>query len=456
MKNKALLLLALVQVMTLSCIRIIPTEAPLKGKSFCDFATLWQENFFFRWQWDEGKDNYLDSAIHINNYVLPRSNDERSKHELSLLKLSSLCAKNEYDKAFNFIDSIEFDDYEYSCYKQVILNRIHAMERQSVEDIPERNFYLREAVDLLHDYLTNHKVGFGSKLGASWVTSWENGSNKGNISGTDGYSYETTVENIASSIIVHEWYSHLMKRNGSKMHSHRLAYKNVINYKLLWDATTEDYKAFNLGALQYYTFNETGRDKVDKPYRRLYNLYYGKCFNNIKDFVDKCLLEEYATEDKGLNNGGNLHHTNDSIIVTYVNFSRLNKFLEYSIIYSPSNNCLTIHPVNNKDHVMIVQDDDKQKFISFIDEFYISKKSTIIEHKTLKDERVEYDIPCIGVSCFNGISRTIYSQTYLGDGEYELVFSPSFMDFQKLLIKLINEYDRNCINPKPPYRCRYY
>ena len=75
------------------------------------------------------------------------SNDERSKHELSLLKLSSLCAKNEYDKAFNFIDSIEFDDYEYSCYKQVILNRIHVMERQSVEDIPERNFYFREAVD---------------------------------------------------------------------------------------------------------------------------------------------------------------------------------------------------------------------------------------------------------------------------------------------------------------------
>ena len=105
---------------------------------------------------------------------------------------------------------------------------------------------------------------------------------------------------------------------------------------------------------------------------------------------------------------------------------------------------------------MIVQDDDKQKFISFIDEFYISKKSTIIEHKTLKDERVEYDIPCIRVSCFNDTSRTIYSQTYLGDGEYELVFSPGFMDFQKLLIKLINEYDRNCITPKPPYRCRYY
>ncbi len=303
--------------------------------------------------------------------------------------------------------------------------------------------------------LTNHKVGFGSKLGASWVTSWENGSNKGNISGTDGYSYETTVENIASSIIVHEWYSHLKKRNGDKMRSHRLAYKNVINNKLLWDATTEDYKAFNLGALQYYTFSETGRDKVDKPYRRLYNLYYGKCFNNTKDFVDKCL--EYATDAKSIQRSGDFYHTNDSIIVTYVNFSRLNRFWKYNIIYSSSNNCLIIHPMNIKDNLMMVQNDEKkQKFISFIDEFYISKKSTIIEHKTLKDERVEYDIPCIEVRCFNGIAMTLYSQTHLGDGEYELIFSPNYLDFQSLLIELINEYDSNYLKQKTPYRCRYY
>ena len=168
------------------------------------------------------------------------------------------------------------------------------------------------------------------------------------------------------------------------------------------------------------------------------------------------LFDNAENNDKDIKKEENIHHTNDSIIVIYVNFSRLNKFLEYSIIYSPSNNCLTIHPVVNKNHVMIVQDDDKQKFISFIDEFYISKKSAIIERKTLKDERVEYDIPRIGVSCFNGTSKTLCSQTYLGDGEYELVFSPGFMDFQKLLIKLVNECDRNYMTPKPLYRCRYY
>ena len=190
--------------------------------------------------------------------------------------------------------------------------------------------------------------------------------------------------------------------------------------------------------------------------------FFSICLSDgAMEIQSKAAMDDYRqlpilTDDKGIKKEGNNHHKNDSIIVTYVNFSRKNKFWEYNIIYSPSNNCLTIHPMINKDNVMIVQDDDKQKFISFIDEFYISKKSTIIERKTLKDERVEYDIPRIGVSCFNGTSKTLCSQTYLGDGEYELVFSPSFMDFQKLLIKLVNECDRNYMTPKPLYRCRYY
>ena len=57
------------------------------------------------------------------------------------------------------------------------------------------------------------------------------------------------------------------------VNSHRLAYKNVINYKPLWNKTTDDYKAFNLQMLLEYTTKETGRNIVDKPYRRLYNKY---------------------------------------------------------------------------------------------------------------------------------------------------------------------------------------
>ena len=66
-------------------------------------------------------------------------------------------------------------------------------------------------------------------------------------------TYETTVENIQSSVIVHEWYSHIMKKNGDRFKSHRLAYKNVINYKTLWNKTTDSYKRFYLKQLLLYT-----------------------------------------------------------------------------------------------------------------------------------------------------------------------------------------------------------
>ena len=72
-------------------------------------------------------------------------------------------------------------------------------------------------------------------------------------SGNNYIQYENTVENIASSIIVHEWYSHGKKYSSDDKKSHRLAYKNVINYKFLWNKTTDKYKYFNLYNLWYYT-----------------------------------------------------------------------------------------------------------------------------------------------------------------------------------------------------------
>ncbi len=102
---------------------------------------------------------------------------------------------------------------------------------------------------------------------------WWTDPNTWEINGTDGYKYETTVENLVSSIIVHEWYSHAHKKTNDILKSHRLAYKNVINYKTFWNRTTDNYKYFYLRQLRYYTEQETGRSQVDRKYRRLYNQY---------------------------------------------------------------------------------------------------------------------------------------------------------------------------------------
>lgn len=114
-------------------------------------------------------------------------------------------------------------------------------------------------------------------FGGSWgVPTSQAGKGKGNIYGSDKYGYETTVENIQSSVVVHEWYSHLQKGNRDAMKSHRLAYKNVINYKALWNNTTDRYKGFNMLQLRNYTERETGRTKVDPLYMNLYNKYSKK------------------------------------------------------------------------------------------------------------------------------------------------------------------------------------
>ena len=165
MKNKALIVLTsiFIIILSISCFRVPPPENALKDKSFCDSCNTVADKLFFKWQYEvEYDDKYLDSIINIINYAMPKCDNEDSKYKMSLLKLSSFCAKNDYDKAFNFFDSISFDNYEYSCYKQVIFNRIHAMKHQYTEEIPERNLYLQQTVDLLHDYLAKNKLSVDS------------------------------------------------------------------------------------------------------------------------------------------------------------------------------------------------------------------------------------------------------------------------------------------------------
>lgn len=152
----------IVMMLISSCIQIIPPENPLDDKNFCDSCNIVTGRLFFEWHYVNGNDKYLDSVINIINYALPRCDDSEAKFDMSLRKLSSLCARNEYDKAYGFFDSIEFDGHEYSCYKQVIFNRLHAMECLSVENIPERNLYLQKNIDLLQEYLLENKLSVDS------------------------------------------------------------------------------------------------------------------------------------------------------------------------------------------------------------------------------------------------------------------------------------------------------
>ena len=62
---------------------------------------------------------------------------------------------------------------------------------------------------------------------------------------------------------------------------HHLAYKCIIDWKPIWDMTTNKYKGFIMYQLRYYTEQETGRTRVDGAYRHMYDKYI-KYYNHEK------------------------------------------------------------------------------------------------------------------------------------------------------------------------------
>ena len=123
---------------------------------YCDSCNKWSGYYFYHRYYLEGKENCLDSALFLINEALSRCEEKR--YDMSIRKLAVLCGKQKYDEAILFMDSISFAGQDYSCYKQVVFNRIHAMKYQYAEEIPQRNLYLQETVDLLHDYLSKNKL----------------------------------------------------------------------------------------------------------------------------------------------------------------------------------------------------------------------------------------------------------------------------------------------------------
>ena len=107
------------------------------------------------------------------------------------------------------------------------------------------------------------------KANAGETYNWETSHEQKTIDGTGLYTnyYESTVENLQSSLISHEWFSHLMNNYNDGNKNHRVAYENVINNSDLWEKTTDNYKYFVLRSLYEYTKKETGA-RIKKTYKK--------------------------------------------------------------------------------------------------------------------------------------------------------------------------------------------
>ena len=106
--------------------------------------------------------------------------------------------------------------------------------------------------------LKDGEIKFSIKKGSNFSTLMKHGNVKAQVDAHQKIteSYEGTVENLASSIIVHEWYSHGQYKVGSQFKNHYIAYKNVMNDKNFYPKTTKKYKSFVENGYKYYKNKE--------------------------------------------------------------------------------------------------------------------------------------------------------------------------------------------------------
>ena len=120
----------------------------------------------------------------------------------------------------------------------------HVASQLQVQKIEDETFSLNS----IDEGKIHHNGRFPD---ANWGTSTTPMPNSGKkrIIGTDKYGkdYETTVENLQSSIVVHEWFGHV--KNDNKKHS--LIYEAVKNSPI-YPKTTDNYKKFTEGRISFY------------------------------------------------------------------------------------------------------------------------------------------------------------------------------------------------------------
>jgi len=133
-----------------------------------------------------------------------------------------------------------------------------------------------------YDYDKINKGIQNTNVYNTWSTSY---SKKEMYIGTFKLQYEKTVENIASTIINHEYFSHLINDWGSTggKNSHRKSFESVISHPL-FEKTTSNYKYYNLFLIDHFTREELGKGLSGK-----YLKQYNENKNEINNYHNKLL-----------------------------------------------------------------------------------------------------------------------------------------------------------------------
>ena len=140
-------------------------------------------------------------------------------------------------------DFMTFEDVESSYSGDAKVNFVSKVMTDIVGHAENKHiFNFSFSTSTLH----NGGIGFSLNPKSHFTTEKRKGEVKVRIEAHEdiGVDYEATVENLSSSLIVHEWYSHGIKGYGDKKKNHRLAYLKVMEDKTFYPKTTKKYKEF--------------------------------------------------------------------------------------------------------------------------------------------------------------------------------------------------------------------
>ena len=147
---------------------------------------------------------------------------------------------------FGIVEGQEILQYSYEKMSHDAISKVwtDVVSKMEGEDIFGERFSLSKLKGI---FCNPDKV---TQKNANWTS---NAITKEINGGITSDSYVHTVENLQMSIVVHEWYSHIIQKLSDRTNDHRKAYENVLNYIQQNNVNvTKDYIEFNEKGLNYY------------------------------------------------------------------------------------------------------------------------------------------------------------------------------------------------------------
>lgn len=186
----------------------------------------------------------IDDGINWNEHDISYWLDEDNGYSLNL-------------RTYDEVETMFFGERHAQFAKNVINSVAQHLDGTKLFD--DKTFTMSSLLD--------GEIKYSDKSNATFTTLRKHSGVKTRITfhGRTLPSYEGTVENFASSMLVHEWYSHgeygvgsnHKDKYGRPASNHRLAYKNVMNDKIFYPYTTEKYKSAMQKLLNKYVEEET-------------------------------------------------------------------------------------------------------------------------------------------------------------------------------------------------------